>query len=1001
MLARGIASYGSGIAFLLAAQLAFAVRATAQQDPDPARFAEWKHRGEWWLITTQDGANLRDGAMVTEFPVVVRLDREHFPFAEARPDGADLRIVGEEGTLLDHEIERFDSVAQEAVLWIRVPRIVGNAQQRLLVLWGNSNAKPTADARKVFGPFNGYVSALHLGDELTDSTGSVALEDRGTTATRGRIGTARHFADGRGIFGGDAIETFPSGSAASSTEAWFYVERPRQTVVAWGAEKWASKVMLNLESPPHVAIGCYFADVVGTSPLKLGQWNHVIHTYERGNSRVYLNGVLDGVADPILEIPKRARLDIGGWYDHSFDGDIDEVRISSVARSPEWIHLQYENQKPLQTLVGSRVRSGSAFSVSAPEFTVNEGESFTLRAEAGGARRVEWRLLRGSLEEVVAVDSFEFTYAAPRVEHDEVGALRFLAVFADGARTIDVPFTIREHVPEPRVELTAPASWDGRTLITLSPTITFDPAAKGTSSTPTSIRWQLSGIACTKTELDERLLLERAQGSGKLTITCTVANGGAPRSQSITIEVKEPASDPWVERPRLDEEHPEPGQFVPRQPSGTGALVHRGQLAEPAESVFLRVFADGKPYAETKQEPRDGRYAIEVGLKPGLVRYAAEYGVIRGGRETAVTRVEDLVCGDAYLVIGQSNALATDFEGDDPPDRNVWVRTFGSTSGDSEQARLHEFGVARCRDRERGAFEVGYWALKLGARLVESSQVPICIVNGAVGGTRIDQHQRNANDPEDVATIYGRLLWRVKHARLTHGIRAILWHQGENDQGADGPSGRYGYETYHDLFVELAAGWRRDYPNVEHFYLFQIWPKACAMGIDGSDDMLREVQRQLPRSFSRLSVMSTLGIDPPGGCHYPFEGWAEFARLIQPLIERDLYGVNPQRSITPPDLIAASFSDDSRQRITLTFDQPIAWQDALAREFLLDDVRGSITSGRVEGNTLVLELAEPTRAHTITYLDSDDWNPKNVLRGANGIAALTFCRVPIAPTSSR
>ena len=36
--------------------------------------------------------------------------------------------------------------------------------------------------------------------------------------------------------------------------------------------------------------------------------------------------------------------------------------------------------------------------------------------------------------------------------------------------------------------------------------------------------------------------------------------------------------------------------------------------------------------------------------------------------------------------------------------------------------------------------------------------------------------------------------------------------------------------------------------------------------------------------------MSTLGIKPPGGCHYPAAGYAEFARLICPLIERDHYG---------------------------------------------------------------------------------------------------------------
>ena len=42
-----------------------------------------------------------------------------------------------------------------------------------------------------------------------------------------------------------------------------------------------------------------------------------------------------------------------------FVGDIDEVRISKVTRSADWVKLQYENQKPLQTLVGPLVQPGT------------------------------------------------------------------------------------------------------------------------------------------------------------------------------------------------------------------------------------------------------------------------------------------------------------------------------------------------------------------------------------------------------------------------------------------------------------------------------------------------------------------------------------------------------------------------------------------------------------------------------------------------------------------
>lgn len=279
---------------------------------------------------------------------------------------------------------------------------------------------------------------------------------------------------------------------------------------------------------------------------------------------------------------------------------------------------------------------------------------------------------------------------------------------------------------------------------------------------------------------------------------------------------------------------------------------------------------------------------------------------------------------------------------------------------------------------------------------MENEKIPICILNGAVGGTRIDQHQRNPMEPEDVNSIYGRLLWRVRQARLTHGIRGILWHQGENDQGADGPTGGYGWETYQHYFVEMSAAWKQDYPNLQRYYLFQIWPKACAMGIKGSDNRLREVQRRLPALYSHMSIMSTLGIKPPGGCHFPPAGYAELARLVCPLLERDNYGRVFPQSITPPDLKRVAFTGKKRDEIALEFDQPMVWSDALTSQFTLDGAPGKVISGRVAGNVLTLKLNASTTAKRLTYLDSESWSENNLLYGQNGIAALTFCEVPIA-----
>ena len=150
-------------------------------------------------------------------------------------------------------------------------------------------------------------------------------------------------------------------------------------------------MILNFRSPPHIRMECYFsgADVASQTPVRKSEWIHVVHTYQKGESLLYVNGVLDGVSktdSAPLAIKSPARMWIGGWYDvYDFSGDVDEVRIANVVRSADWARLEYENQKPLQTLVGPVVQSGNAFSVSTESLTVNEGQSATVSAQAAGA----------------------------------------------------------------------------------------------------------------------------------------------------------------------------------------------------------------------------------------------------------------------------------------------------------------------------------------------------------------------------------------------------------------------------------------------------------------------------------------------------------------------------------------------------------------------------------------------------------------------------------------
>jgi hypothetical protein len=556
-------------------------------------------------------------------------------------------------------------------------------------------------------------------------------------------------------------------------------------------------------------------------------------------------------------------------------------------------------------------------------------------------------------------------------------------------KALDIPVTIKEDIQDPVFTLKALGKWDGRETIEVVPQIANLNEMRAKGAGDLHYTWTVANIAAIKDIKPGKLILKRAQNSGTMTVTATVDNGGKPITQAIQIAVKEPSRDAWVQRTPGKDEKPVDNQFYARDDKNEGTLFCNGTLNEAADSVFLKVYANEQLYkTETSKPGVDKSYAFAVKLKPGLIKYRVEFGARTGGTETVLHTAGNLVCGDAYLIEGQSNAEATAPGKEAIPYTNTWIRTYGrSGTGWGNAIRAGTQG------------HIGYWGMDLATNLWATYDMPICIINGAVGGTRIDQHLPNPTDHYDNSVphkIYGDLLTRVGAARLTHGIRGLLWHQGEADQGTLGPTGDYDYKSYHQYFVDLSAAWKQDYPNLRNCYVFQIWPNACTD--PSANDMLREVQRTLPYLYSNLRIMTTLGIVPGSSCHYVPEGYRQFSVLMSPLVQQDNYGLVPASDITAPDMKRAWLTTANRNEIALEFGQNMAWSNASTGLFYLDGVPGKVASGSVSGKVIKLQLTGASTSQTITYLVGKAWDKDqaNLLYGSNGIAALTFCNVPLS-----
>ena len=95
-----------------------------------AQYDDWKHSGSIYILTTPEGVDLPASASLTDFPLLVRLHRDHFPFSEVSADGNDIRFSAG-GKPLPFEIEQWDPEAGAASIWVRIPLIRGNERQEL------------------------------------------------------------------------------------------------------------------------------------------------------------------------------------------------------------------------------------------------------------------------------------------------------------------------------------------------------------------------------------------------------------------------------------------------------------------------------------------------------------------------------------------------------------------------------------------------------------------------------------------------------------------------------------------------------------------------------------------------------------------------------------------------------------------------------------------------------------------------------------------------------
>gem|GEM_PF-2614883 len=345
-----------------------------------ADFSVWDYSCRLKLNTSSTGAGI--SGPVANFPVLVRLSSTNFDFAQTKDDGSDLRFSKDEltshATELSYQIERWDKTGKMAEIWVKVPSIAGNnSSQAIKMYWGNPAAATYYPAEPVFSSTNGYAGVWHLGENPGSANGGFkdvtpdgnnGTGVNGTSSVAAISGNGVNFNGGQSITIPDLVSGMPSTlhQAGSLTiDVWVnataqgqykrIIDKPFSNATApWDEFDIQSGTASNTYAFV-LGIGTAQTSVTSTSATSIGQWYHVVGTYDQSSMKIYVNGVLEASKAQTGVIADYMQGLTFGKYGmdnvSNFNGKIDEVRISSEARSADWIKLSYMNQRVDQKLV--------------------------------------------------------------------------------------------------------------------------------------------------------------------------------------------------------------------------------------------------------------------------------------------------------------------------------------------------------------------------------------------------------------------------------------------------------------------------------------------------------------------------------------------------------------------------------------------------------------------------------------------------------------------------
>jgi biopolymer transport protein ExbB len=288
-----------------------------------------------------------------------------FDYNHARPDGADLRFVDDDGvTQLAHHVERWQR-GGDSYAWVRIPRIdAAPASDHVWLYHGNPTAPAVADEPGTYAPEFGAV--FHLGetsgafrDGVTGIDCSWQPQAGAARGAAGAIGAAVTVANEAGII---CPNDMLPGMGDYTLTAWVQPSAPGGspeygTIVGVEGLTYPNPGPALILRSSDFAVSAWYGEYVsGSARAAASTWSMATLRVRVDGSAGVIEGRVNTGPWATLRTGNTTQeaviagstLTIGTWIGDGlpdyFQGEIDEVRVSRVARSDDYLRAEYLSQ---------------------------------------------------------------------------------------------------------------------------------------------------------------------------------------------------------------------------------------------------------------------------------------------------------------------------------------------------------------------------------------------------------------------------------------------------------------------------------------------------------------------------------------------------------------------------------------------------------------------------------------------------------------------------------